>query len=65
MVNREALTIRWACEKSYMYLIGSKLTVETDHNQYVLSIINNANSRPPIRIELWLLYLSINSVIST
>lgn len=54
--DREALAIRWAYEKCYMYLIGSQFTIETDH-QPLLPIFNNPHSRPPMRIERWLLYL--------
>ena len=39
-----------------MYLIGSKFVLTTDH-QPLLSMFNNPNSRPPARIEHWLLYL--------
>ena len=30
-LEREALAVRWACERCYMYLIGSTFVVETDH----------------------------------
>ena len=39
-----------------MYLIGSSFIIETDH-QPLLSLFNNPHSRPPMRIERWLLYL--------
>ena len=55
-LEREALTIRWACERCYTYLIGSTFTVLSDH-EYLESLMNNANSRPPMRIERWLMYL--------
>ena len=55
-IDREALAIRWACERCYMYLIGSSFIIETDH-QPLLSLFNNPHSRPPMRIERWLLYL--------
>ncbi len=54
-IEREALAIRWGCEKCYMYLIGSKFVVETDHLP-LLSMFQ-PRSRPPLRIERWLLYL--------
>ncbi|RUA05416.1 MAG: hypothetical protein DSY43_04620 [Gammaproteobacteria bacterium] len=55
--EREALAIRWACEYCYMYLIGSSpFVIETDH-QPLLPLFNNPNSRPPLRIERWALYL--------
>ena len=55
-LEREALAIRWGCERCYTYLIGSRFTVVTDH-QPLLSLFNNPNSRPPIRLERWLMYL--------
>ena len=55
-LKREALAIRWGCERCYVSLIGSKFIIETDH-QPLLSIFK-PRSRPPLRIERWLLYLS-------
>ena len=55
-LEREALAIRWACERCYTYLIGSTFTVLSDHKP-LESLMNNANSRPPMRIERWLMYL--------
>ena len=55
-IDREALAIRWACERRYLYLTGSSFVIETDH-QPLLPLFNNSHSRPPIRIEPWLLYV--------
>ena len=55
-IDREALAIRWACERCYLYLIGNSFVIETDH-QPLLPLFNNPHSRPPMRIERWLLYL--------
>ena len=54
-LEREALAIRWGCERCYVYLIGSKFIIETDH-QPLLGMFK-PRSRPPLRIERWLLYL--------
>lgn len=54
--DREALAIRWACERCYVYLIGSSFTVVTDHNPLV-PMFNNPHSRPTMRVEKWLMYL--------
>ena len=55
-LEREALAIRWGCERCYNYLIGSKFVVVTDHKP-LLSMFTNPHSKPPLRIEKWLMYL--------
>lgn len=55
-IDREALAILWACERCYNYLIGSSFVIETDH-QPRIPLFNNHYSRPPMRIERWLLCL--------
>ena len=54
--EREALAVRWACEKFYLYLYGISFEICTDHKPLV--IVLGAKSKPPsVRIERWLLYL--------
>ena len=54
--EREALAVRWACEKFYLYLYGTKFEIRTDHKPLV--VVLGAKSKPPsARIERWLLYL--------
>lgn len=54
--EREALAVRWACEKFYLYLYGIKFEICTDHKSLVTVL--SARSKPPsARIERWLLYL--------
>ena len=54
--EREALAVRWACEKFYLYLYGIKFEIRTDHKPLVTVL--SAKSKPPsARIERWLLYL--------
>ena len=55
-IDHGGLAIRWACERCYLYLIGSSFAIETDH-QPLLLLFNNPHSRPPMKIECWLLYL--------
>ena len=55
-IDCEAHAIRWACERCYLYLIGSSFATETDH-QPLFTIFNNPHGRPPMRIERWLFYL--------
>ena len=55
-IDHGALVIRWACEGCYLYLVGSSFVIEADH-QPLLPLFNNPHSRPPMRIECWLIYL--------
>ena len=54
--EREAVAVRWACEKFYLYLYGINFEICTDHKP--LLIVLGAKSKPvSARIERWLLYL--------
>ena len=54
--EREALAVRWACEKFYLYLYGVKFELRIGHKP--LAIVLGKTSNPPsARIERWLLYL--------
>ena len=48
--------IRWACERLRMYLAGAHFKVVTDHKP-LEAIFSNSNSKPPVRIERWSMYL--------
>ena len=54
--EREALAVVWACEHLHLYIYGKPVTVYTDHKPLV-SIYDNASSKPPARIERWALRL--------
>ena len=54
--EREALAICWACERLRMYLAGARFKVVTDHKR-LEAIFSNSNSKPPVRIEGWSMYL--------
>ena len=55
--EKEGLALVWGCEHFHTYLFGSSFTtVVTDHKALEL-IFNNPKSRPPARIERWLLRL--------
>jgi transposase InsO family protein len=55
-LEKEALAVRWGCERCYKYLIGSTFTVLTDH-QPLIPLFKNPNNRPPMRLERWLMFL--------
>ena len=50
--EREALAIRWACERLRMYLAGARFKVVTDHKP-LEAIFNSSNSKAPVIIERW------------
>ena len=54
--EREALAVKWACQKFYMFLYGTHFELCTDHKPLISML--GPNSKPPsARIERWLLYL--------
>ena len=54
--EREALAVKWACQKFYMFLYGTQFELCTDHKP-LISVLG-PNAKPPsARIERWLLYL--------
>jgi len=54
--EREALGVKWACQKFQLYLIGKKFEVRTDHKA-LLKVLSARANPPSARIERWILYL--------
>ena len=54
--EKEPLAIVWGIEHFHMYLYGAPFTLYTDHKSLAL-IYANPVSKPPARIERWLLRL--------
>ncbi len=54
--EKEGLAIVWGIEHFHLYLFGKSFTLFTDHRALEL-IYNNPTSKPPARIERWLLRL--------
>ncbi len=49
-IEKEGLDVVWACDRLYLYLIGTKFTIITD-NRAIELIYNNPKSNPPVRIN--------------
>ncbi len=54
--EREALAIKWACQKFHIYVYGTPFTVTTDHRPLV-PMFNKTRANLPTRIERWQLQL--------
>ena len=54
--EKEALAIVWGIEHFHLYIYGAQFTLYTDHKALEV-IFGNPVSRPPARIERWLLRL--------
>ena len=54
--EREALSIVWGVEHFHIYLYGQLFTLVTDHKPLEV-IYGNPKSKPPLRIERWVLRL--------
>lgn len=54
--EREALAILWACDHFRLYIYGRPIQVVTDHKALV-PMFNKSNSKPPPRIERWMMKL--------
>ncbi|XP_065068432.1 uncharacterized protein K02A2.6-like [Rhopilema esculentum] len=57
--EKEALAIVWGIEHYHLYLFGSKFMLVTDHKPLEI-IYANPCSKPPARIERWMLRLQQN-----
>ena len=54
--EREALAVKWACQKFYMFLYGTEFEILTDHKP-LLTVLGPISRPPSVRVECWLLYL--------
>ena len=59
VIEKEALAATWACEKFSEYVLGSKLTLETDHRPLVPLLNSTELCNMPPRIQRFRLRLMI------
>ena len=50
-IEKEALTVTWACEHFQDYLIGLHFTVETDHKPLVSLLLTKILDRLAVRVQ--------------
>ena len=50
-IEKEALAVTWACERSSNYIIGKAITAETDHKPLVPSLTNHTIDRLSPRLQ--------------
>ena len=53
-IERECLSITYACERNRLYLLGRDFTIYNDHKA-IVNLLNNPNSTIPLRIERMIL----------
>ena len=54
--EKEALAVRWACQRFCLFLYGVDFEVCTDHKP-LITVLSTKSTPPSARIERWLLYL--------
>ena len=55
-IEKEAIAIHWGCRHFHLYLYGHPFTVYTHHKPLV-PLFKGSTSKPPPRIEIWILQL--------
>ncbi|CAB4002615.1 Hypothetical predicted protein, partial [Paramuricea clavata] len=50
-IEKEALAVTWACERSSNYIIGKTITIETDHKPLVPLLTNHTIDKLPPRLQ--------------
>ncbi|CAB3983327.1 Transposon Ty3-G Gag-Pol poly [Paramuricea clavata] len=50
-IEKEALAVTWACERSSNYIIGKPITIETDHKLLVHLLTNHTIDKLPPRLQ--------------
>ncbi|KAJ1181498.1 hypothetical protein NDU88_006705 [Pleurodeles waltl] len=55
-IEKEAIAVHWGCKHYHIYVYGRPFVVTTDHKP-LLPLFNGTASKPPPRIEKWMLQL--------
>ena len=50
-IEKEALAVTWACERSSNYIIGKSITIETDHKPLVPLLTKRTIDKLPPRLQ--------------
>ncbi len=50
-IEKEALAVTWACERSSNYIIGKSITIETDHKPLVPLLMKHTLDKLPPRVQ--------------
>ena len=53
--EREALAVKWSCEKLFLYIHENDFAICTDHKPLITLL--GPHSKIPARIEKWMLYM--------
>ena len=61
-IEKEALAVTWACERSSNYIIGKEITVETEHKPLVPLLTNHTIDKLPPRLQRYKMRLNIKDV---
>ena len=54
--EREALAVKWSCEKFFLYIHGNDFEICTDHKP-LITVLGPHSKPPSARIERWMLYM--------
>lgn len=50
-IEKEALAVTWACERSSIYIVGKSITIETDHKPLVPLLMKHTIDKLPPRLQ--------------
>ena len=50
-IEKEALAVTWACERSSNYIVGKSITIETDHKPLVPLLMKHTIDKLPPRLQ--------------